>query len=253
MCLIVLAWKSHADYRLIFAANRDELHARPSAEADWWPDAPDILAGRDLEAGGTWLGMHRSGRFATVTNYREQQAPRRGLRSRGEIVSDFISGDADPLSHVASVVDGPYAGVSVLAADSDRLCYASNRGDAARALAPGVYGLSNASLDTPWSKLVRSKQALRALLDDNRVDCEKLLDILADRTQASAEEVSSDGQSVSLAKAFSAPFIVNPEYGTRCSTAVLVANSGEVEFFERRFDSAGEISGESAFTFDTRA
>jgi uncharacterized protein with NRDE domain len=120
MCLIVFAWKCHPDYRLILAANRDEFHARPSREADWWADQPDILAGRDLQAGGTWLATNRSGRFATVTNYREQQRVKPGNRSRGEIATNFVSADVDPLSFVSSITDAPYAGVSVLAADQEK-------------------------------------------------------------------------------------------------------------------------------------
>ncbi len=251
MCLVVFAWKSHPDYRLILAANRDEFHGRPSQDADWWPDQPDLLAGRDLQAGGTWLATHRSGRFATVTNYRENQRVKPGLRSRGEIVTNFVAGEAEPMSFVASISDAPYAGVSVLAADRENLCYASNRGDAATALSPGVYGLSNASLDAPWSKLLRSKEALAKLLDDDRVNPTELLRILADRTPAATSEVVSNDLPFKLARALTAPFIVADEYGTRCSTTVLVSNDGRIEFFERRFDKKGNPSGESGFRFDS--
>jgi uncharacterized protein with NRDE domain len=249
MCLVVFAWKSHPDYRLILAANRDEFHARPSQDADWWPDQPDILAGRDLQAGGTWLATHRSGRFATVTNYREQQRVTPGNRSRGEIVTNFLSADVDPLSFVSSIEGAPYAGVSVLAADQQNICYASNRGDAAITLPPGVYGLSNASLDAAWSKLVRTKEALAELIDSANINPTELLRLLADRSPAASSEVISDDLPFKLARALTAPFIVADDYGTRCSTALLVAYDGRIEFIERRFDVQGNASGDSSFRF----
>lgn len=251
MCLVVFAWMSHPDYRLILAANRDEFHARPAQDANWWPDRPDLLAGRDLQAGGTWLATHRSGRFATVTNYRENQRVRPGLRSRGEIVTNFVTGTAEPINFLASITDASYAGVSVLAGNRENLCYASNRGDDPVSLAPGVYGLSNASLDAPWSKLLRSKKALLKLIDDDRVNQTELLRILADRTPADTSEVVSDDLPFKLARALTAPFIVAESYGTRCSTTVLVSNDGRIEFFERRFDAEGNASGESSFRFDS--
>lgn len=250
MCLVVLAWKSHPDYRLIVAANRDEFHARPSRDAGWWADHADILAGRDLQAGGTWLGMHRSGRFATVTNYREQQPARTGLRSRGEIVTNFLGGDTDAMSFVSSIGDAPYAGVSVLAADHHSICYASNRGDGALSLSPGIYGLGNASLDAPWSKLLRSKKALADLIDTDNVNTSELLRLLTDRTPAATAEVISNDLPVELARALTAPFIIADGYGTRCSTIVLIAYDGQIEFFERRFDAQGDPAGDSGFSFE---
>lgn len=249
MCLIVFAWKSHPDYKLILAANRDEFHGRPAQEAHWWPDLPDVLAGRDLQAGGTWLATARSGRFATVTNYREQQRARAGLRSRGEIATSFVSTDIDALTFVSSIAGKSYAGVSVLAADRDNLCYMSNRGDEPISLAPGVYGLSNASLDTPWSKLTRSKEALTALIDSDNVNTTDLLRLLADKTPAASAEVESSDLPFKLARALTAPFIVADTYGTRCSTILLLANDGRVDFCERRFDPRGARCGDSNFSF----
>ena len=250
MCLIVFAWKAHPEYKLILAANRDEFHARPSQDAHWWPDQPHILAGRDLQAGGTWLAIARSGRFATVTNYREQQQARAGLRSRGEIVTKFVSSDADALTFVSSIAGEDYAGVSVLAADREDICYVSNRGDELVALTPAVYGLSNASLDTPWSKLVRTKEALTALIDSDKVNSTELLRLLGDKTPAASSEVHTNDFPFKLARALTAPFIVSDTYGTRCSTIVLIANDGRVELSERRFDPDGAASGDSNFSFD---
>lgn len=249
MCLIVFAWKSHPEYKLILGANRDEFHGRPSQGAQWWPDLPDILGGRDLQAGGTWLAAARSGRFAAVTNYREQQKARSGLRTRGEIVTNFVSRDVDAQTFVAAFADDIYAGVSILAADQENICYTSNRGDAPVTLAPGVYGLSNASLDTPWSKLTRSKAALAALIDSDQVNTTGLLRLLADKTPAANSEVEESELPFRLARALTAPFIVADTYGTRCSTVLLMSNDGRVDFCERRFAADGSASGDSNFSF----
>lgn len=249
MCLLVFAWKAHPEYKLIVAANRDEFHARPSQDARWWADQPDILGGRDLQAGGTWLALSRSGRFASVTNYRENLAPRRGLRSRGEIVSHFVSGESDAMHYVTSLAGGQYAGVSVLASDGESICYRSNRGDDPQSLEPGVYGLSNASLDTPWPKLLRSRDALAKLIDTGRVNPTELYRLLADRTPVSNSEVDSGDMPFRQARALTAPFIVTEAYGTRCSTAVLQTTDGRLSFSERRFGPDGSASGDSAFNF----
>lgn len=253
MCLVTFAWETHPRYRLILAANRDELHARPSQQAHWWPDRPDLLAGRDLQAGGTWLAVSRSGRFATVTNYREHQRVPAGQRSRGEIVTDFIGGDRDPLTFVGAIEDADYAGVSVLATDGDDMGYASNRGDAARCLEPGIYGLGNASLDTPWSKIRRTKQTLRSLVDADKANPTELLRMLADRTPAPSNEIEDSEYPFSLEQAISAPFICSDTYGTRCSTILTIGNDGSVEFFERRFGADGSASGDTRFRFITGA
>ena len=249
MCLVVFAWQAHPEYKLILAANRDEFHGRPSQEAHWWPDSPEVLAGRDLQAGGTWLAIAKSGRFATVTNYREQQQARGGLRSRGEIATKFVSGSDDAMTYVSSMAADHYAGVSVLVADSDTICYTSNRGDDPVSLAPGVYGLSNASLDTPWSKLLRTKEALTTLIDSDNVNSTELLRLLADKTPAPSAEVENGELPFNLARALTAPFIVSESYGTRCSTTLLYSNDERIEFCERRFDPGGGASGDSNFSF----
>ncbi len=250
MCLVIFAWKTHPDYKLILAANRDEFHGRPSQDAHWWPELPDVLGGRDLQAGGTWLATSRSGRFATVTNYREQEPAPSGARSRGEIVIDVVSGESDPGSYVYSFAGETYAGVSVLAGDNDNMYYASNRGDEAVTLGAGVYGLSNASLDTPWTKLVRTKEALAALIESNNASATELLRLLADTTPATRSDVHDGELPFTLARALTAPFIVSETYGTRCSTIVMIANDGKTEFCERRFDSRGVARGDSSFSFN---
>lgn len=251
MCLIVFAFQAHPDYPLILAANRDEFHARPAEAMHWWRDSPELLAGRDLEAGGTWLGIGRSGRFAAVTNYREDFRQNHRGRSRGELVTGFVAGTGSPLSWCRNLRFGDYRGFSLLAADGEEMVYVSNRGDRARRLEPGIYGLSNASLDTPWTKVLRSKEALHDLLRRDRPGAAGLFRILADREPAAAGEFAGEGLPAGMARAVSAPFITTHEYGTRCSTALLVERSGRVEIHERRFDNAGQIIGEQAFEFAT--
>ena len=250
MCLIVFAWQQHADYPLILAANRDEFHARPAEPMGWWHDTSTILGGRDLEAGGSWLAVSKSGRLAAVTNFRERKKPA-GVRSRGEIVTRFVAG-RDSLQTYADALPGSdYSGFNALFGDGDGLYYASNRSDAGQPLQPGIFGLSNALLDTPWDKLVRSKSALGRAIGSPSLMLDSLLDVVDDRNPAADVEASSTGLPPELARAASAPFIVAPQYGTRCSTALLCRADGHIEIAERRFDADGALSGESRFVFVT--
>lgn len=252
MCLIVFAWQAHPGYSLVLGANRDEFHARPAAPLGWWKDAPNILAGRDLQAGGTWLALARSGRFATVTNYREGFAPHPGVRSRGELVTSFLEDGGRALRFAEALNGDEYAGFSLLAGrlggGDEELVYVSNRGDRGRPLSPGLYGLSNASLDTPWPKVLRSKARLAALLED-KLEAEALFDLLADRTPGSTEDIAdaiADDLPGDTARAIAAPFVVTPAYGTRCSTVLLARTDGHVSLHERRFDPAGAPAGDTS-------
>jgi uncharacterized protein with NRDE domain len=253
MCLIVFAWNQHPDYRLILAANRDEFHRRPTQDAHWWPDKPSILAGRDLQAGGTWLALNRKGRFATITNYREQTFTKAHHNSRGELVTEFVNGDQDPASFSRGI-DGPgYAGFNLISADfnddNPSISYVSNRDDPVTELDAGIYGLSNASLDTPWVKLTRSKASLTQLIADDDINETSLMRILADK-EIAKEDADTEYLSIKQARAITAPFIITEDYGTRCSTVLLWHNSGKVEFTERRFDAMGGQTGQSRFTFE---
>ena len=249
MCLVVFAWKAHPDYPLILVANRDELHARPTKDMHWWPDEPGVLAGRDLQAGGSWLAVTRNGRFATVTNYREAARRRTAPRSRGDFVREFASGTKRPTPFVQQLDGRQYAGCSLLAGDGDELVYWSNRGDEPRPLDPGIYGLSNASLDTPWPKLVRTRSKLAAVVAENNLSMTSLFRLVADKKPVPATEVIANELPFELARALSAPFIVTTEYGTRCSTALLIGANGLIEVGERRFNSSGEPNGDSLFRF----
>ena len=251
MCLIYVAWRVHPNYRLVIAANRDEYHARPAAPAHWWDDDADILAGRDLEAGGTWLGISRDGRFAALTNYRDPARRRNGARSRGMLVSGFLrSGVPAPeyLSEVAA--DGErYNGFTLLACDGDVLAWYSNRGGEPAVVPPGVHGLSNHLLDTPWPKVEEGKLDLLSLLARRPPTPGDLLGLL-DRHEAAADDRLPDtGVGRERERDLSPRFILGEDYGTRCSTVVLVSAEGDVVFRERSFDAAGEARGDAVHGF----
>lgn len=251
MCLLVLAFRQHDQLPLVVAGNRDEFHARPAQAAHWWPDRPDIVGGRDLQAGGTWLAMHRNCRFAAVTNFRDAHREPAGLQSRGHLITGFLETDATALDYLDSIDGDAYAGFNLLVSDGETAAYLSNRGGGLRELPPGVYGLSNATLDDPWTKVTRSKSRLAGMIEAGNVNETNLLRLLADRERVSADEVETNGLSFSMAHALTAPFIVHPEYGTRCSTVVTIDGAGSVRFVERRFDPDGRQSGESGFTFES--
>ncbi|MGI9235844.1 MAG: NRDE family protein [Woeseiaceae bacterium] len=251
MCLIVLAVGQSPRYPLILAANRDEFHARPTQKANWWADKPDIVGGRDLQAGGTWLALHRGGRFATVTNYRDAEPVSAKFRSRGHLVTDFLVGDKTPLDYVRSVDGGQYAGFNLIVGDANCVAYVSNRGAEPRDLTAGVYGLSNALLDAPWDKVERSKRGMLDLLDDDAINETALMRLLDDRKPGPTSEVEPGPLDFSTMHAITAPFIVTPAYGTRCSTVVLADSTGSWQIIERRFDATGVSAGDSRYAFAT--
>jgi uncharacterized protein with NRDE domain len=251
MCLIVFAWRTHPRYRLIVAANRDEYFGRPSAPAGFWEDPPPILAGRDLEAGGTWLGITPGGRFAALTNYRNPADRRPLAPSRGGLVSDFLSGTAKPLRYLEALEkrSADYNGFSLLVGDAASLYFFSNRGGSVTRVEPGVHGLSNHLLDTPWPKITKSKAWLEAQLDAP-LNVDAAFRLLDDRQRAPNGELPSTGVSLELEERLSAIRIpAVGGYGTRCSTVVAFANDGKVEFHERSFREDGGESGTVAYRF----
>lgn len=253
MCLLVVAWKSHPRYRLVVAGNRDEFHERPTAPLGWWADEPGILAGRDLRAGGTWLGVSRTGRFGLVTNFRDANGGAGAdAPSRGELVPRFLRGGAGARECLEAlrVEAARYAGFNLLLGDREELRYFTNADDAApRSLPPGVYGLSNHRLDEPWPKLVRTRERFVAMLAAAEIDPAALAGILADRTPAALDPPPDAGLPADLERALSAPFVLHDRYGTRCSTLVLVGHDGCTVVHERRFDPAGRQHGAGRFEF----
>lgn len=240
MCLITFAWDTHPAFRLVVAANRDELHARPAAPAHWWEDAPDVLAGRDLREGGTWMGITRGGRFAAVTNYRDPGfAQKADAPSRGALVADFLRGaaDAEAYAHDLAMRAAAYNRFNLLVGDDGGLFYVSNRADGVRRLQPGVYGLSNALLDTRWPKVVRAKAAMADALRraDSAADGWEsgLWELLADHVIAADDDLPDTGVGAERERLLSAPFIRGDVYGTRASTVLTVARDGQARLVER--------------------
>lgn len=240
MCLIVFAWKAHPDFPLVVAANRDEFHARPTAAAGFWDDQPGILAGRDLEGRGTWLGVTRSGKFAAVTNYRDAAPAPREAASRGVLASRYLGSGHAPGAFATDVeADGTaYRGFNFLAGDRAELWWVSNRGGRARKLEPGVHGLSNHLLDTPWPKVTQGKRRLGEALELAPA-VEPLLALLADTTEATDGDLPDTGVGAERERLLSAARVVSPEYGTRCSSALVIGADGKVRFAERSYGSDG--------------
>jgi uncharacterized protein with NRDE domain len=241
MCLILFAWRARDEYPLVVAANRDEFHGRPSAGAAFWNDQPQVLAGRDLECMGTWLGVTRSGKFAAITNFRDMTDLREGKRSRGLIASRFLEGSIGAREFVAAITreGDDYRGFNLLAADRDEFWWVSNRDGRPRLLEPGVYGLSNHLLETPWPKVQRGKARLGEILA-RAPETESLLEMLGDTTQAPDAEIVHTGVGIERERQLSAAKIVSPEYGTRCSSALIANASGHVQFAERSYAPDGE-------------
>ena len=216
----------------------------------WWVEKPDILAGRDLLGGGTWLGVHRNGRFATVTNFRDGVPPAGKLVSRGKLITDFLESEQSPSEFVRNIDGSDYAGFNLVVADLDSASYLSNRDGGCRDLEPGVYGLANATLDTPWPKVERSRSVFNTALASSQVNESSLLRLLDDRRLASPTEVETHGLPFKKAHAYSAPFIVMPDYGTRCSTVMFRDHNGHLKISEKRFKADGRSTGQSDFHFD---
>ncbi len=249
MCLLLVAHRVHPTYPLIVAGNRDEFHARPTRDADWWDDKPDVLGGRDLEAGGSWLAINRDGRFAAVTNYRDRARPAGSKISRGGLINDFLASNAEPARWLESIDADAYAGFNLLVADNERLGYLSNRGGGLRELQPGIYVVANATLDTPWPKVVRTRAAFEGLLSDETISASGLIALLGDRRLADPEELAAPDLPVQDTHALSSPFVLAGEFGTRSSTVLLKSVDGGVQFAEERFDAAGERTGRSDFEY----
>jgi uncharacterized protein with NRDE domain len=252
MCLILLAIQKHPKYKLILAANRDEYYERPSEPPHFWEDAPHLLAGRDLVAGGTWLGITRHGRIAAVTNYRDPASVKPNAPSRGKLVSDFLESDLDPLSYLDLIrpEKDRHNGFNLILSSLDRITWYSNRSGEATQLLPGVYGLSNHLLDTPWPKVVRSKAMFEQVVcTEKKLSTESLFRILADQTLAADDRLPSTGVPIEWERILSPIFITSPTYGTRSSTVLLIDREEHVAFLNRTFNGHLEPISTSEFEF----
>lgn len=251
MCLILFAYKVHPAYPLIVAANRDEFYERRSAPVGFWEDASQVLAGRDLKEGGTWLGITREGKFAAITNYRDPATFRTGAPSRGRLIKNYLCGSSNAEAYIKKISGraGLYNGFNLICADSKDLFVYSNRADMQK-LAAGIYGLSNRFLDTPWPKVVRGKKALAAAMMEKGDALEAaLFKILADRKIAPDNKLPSTGVGLEWERALSAIFIESPGYGTRSSTVLLIGKNKWVKFVEKVFDGKQQPWVESRISF----
>jgi len=259
MCLIIVAWQYHPEYPLIVAANRDEYYDRPTAPAHIWKQPNELLAGRDLTGGGTWLGINNTGRFAAVTNYREgiQETQR---RSRGELTTGFLNmrrsnSDMHINQYAQHCVNNgdQYHGFNLLLSESDQLVYCSNRHPEIVPLPRGIYTLSNHLLDTPWPKSSHVKEALEPMLSSTKsINADQLIDCLQRRESFADEHLPDTGVGLELERMLSPPFILSPSplinYGTRCTTVVLKNKAGNTQFVEQSYDRNGSVGERKSFS-----
>lgn len=245
MCLIVFAWRPEHPQPLVLAANRDEFYDRACLPLAEWPEVPGLYAGRDLLAGGTWLGVTASGRFAALTNIRDPRLPPVG-RSRGELCVQFLSGEMGPGEFLADAQRraGDYAGFNLLVGDARELCFLNPRSGGPRRLAAGIYGLSNADLDTPWPKVERAKAALAECLE--QVNTDTLLNLMHDPEAAPDAILPDTGVGLNTERMLSPVFIATRTYGTRASTALIVHADGRRELVERSYGPHGGHLGDVA-------
>jgi uncharacterized protein with NRDE domain len=253
MCLILLLWRVRPEFPCVLAANRDEFHDRPSASADWWPGPAGILAGKDLKAGGTWLGVGRDGRFAALTNFRDTAAARADAPSRGGLVTEVLeSGDSVAASLDRLHTAGPrYSPFNMIFSDGERLGIYESVSGHGRELGPGVCGLSNHLLDTPWPKVRNAKSRLASALTDLR-DETAILHLLRDDRPAADHELPRTGVRLEWERLLSSAFIRADAYGTRCTTVFRIDRNGGAQFDEWTWDRAGAETARKTFRFDVR-
>lgn len=254
MCLIAFAWKAHPDYPLIVAANRDEWHDRPTAAAAWWNDHPCVLAGRDLKAGGTWLGISRNGRFAALTNFRDPSDKKSDAPSRGHLVSRFLGAAESARDYLLALRQDAhrYQGFNLLVGDGDSLFYFSSRTGQILPVPAGVHALSNHMLNEPWPKVEMAKSALGAVLGRELPDEARqmaIYEFLSNNNVASDAMLPDTGVGLEWERILSPAMIVTEKYGTRCSTALTIRVNGEVMFGERTRDPHGAVTGVAAYQF----
>lgn len=250
MCLIAIAWRARADLPLAVAANRDEWRDRPAQAAHWWPDHPDLLAGRDLQAGGTWMGITRQGRFAAVTNFRDPSDKRATARSRGALVTEFLSGAESPKAFLDGLAAraGAYNGFNLIVGDGASLWYYGSRESEAREVEPGVHGLSNHLLDEPWPKVVRARQAMHDALA-HPDPAPALFELLSDGHGAPDASLPDTGVGIAWERRLASPLITGVDYGTRASTVLVVTSGDEVTFEERTRAADGSVEGVASHRF----
>ncbi len=237
MCLIAFAYQQHPRYPLIVIANRDEFYERPTEQARWWEEAPDLLAGKDVQAGGSWMAVGRNGRFAALTNFRDPKNLKPQAPTRGLLVTDFISSKKSPQEYLSPIHENgqAYNGFNLLVGGPEELWWYSNYGEKPIRLEPGTYGLSNALLDSPWPKLTHLKGKLEGLIQADTFDHEKALAALVDKNIAPDEDLPETGVPLEWERRLSAMYIEMEKYGTRCSTVLSFEKKGQVRFTEHSY------------------
>lgn len=244
MCLAVIAYQIHQDWPIVIVANRDEFHDRPSTAMHVWDGEPRVLAGRDLQAGGTWLGLNARGKIALLTNVREPGRFCADARSRGKLVESFLMGTDQAIDFAKHVTNSQdvFNGFNLLAMDGQNGFVISNRpAPHAVRLEPGIHGLSNASLNTPWPKLTRTTEAVRTLFYAcATLDEEQLIHIMQDDAPPQDELIPQTGLSPERERLLASPFIRSPDYGTRCTTILMRHRSGKTLVQELRYDPSGQ-------------
>ncbi|MFJ7972881.1 NRDE family protein [Psychrobacillus sp. NPDC096389] len=251
MCLINFQFHTHPNYKLIVAANRDEFYDRKAEPAHFWKDAPNLLAGRDLVGLGTWLGMTKEGKFAALTNYRDPSAVGSGKVSRGEIVQKFLVGSLSSKEYLQSLNRDKekYSGFNVIIGDAEKLYYYNNIEGEITEIIPGTHGLSNKFLNTAWPKVEKGRESLKAYSSSKmELDVDELFTMMTDSEVARDEELPNTGVGVELERQLSPLFIKIPNYGTRCSTVILVDNNNHITFSERTYTN-GKFLSDQRFTF----
>ena len=249
MCLITFAYKAHPKYKFILAANRDEFYARPTSTVDWWKDYPQILGGRDLQAMGTWMAINENGRLAAVTNFRDLKNIKSDARSRGDLPVNFLVDNQSSETYATEVYKSgsDFNGFNLLVL-ADELAHVSNYDDKINILEEGVYGLSNALLDTPWPKVVRAKEAFSNMIERDFAP-EDLIEIMQDEQTAPDEDLPETGLDYAREKALSAMCIRTPDYGTCCSTAITIDHDGHVAFMEKSYPVGDRKEGKISYEF----
>ncbi|OCA85200.1 NRDE family protein [Pseudobacillus wudalianchiensis] len=251
MCLINFCFQPNDRYKLVMAANRDESFVRPTQQAHYWQDAPRILAGRDLEKMGTWLGVTTSGRIAALTNFRDPSEKIEGKRSRGEIIRSFLADSQPPEIFMTQLQQqsNQYPGFNVLAGTADELWYYSNKKAGIETVLPGTHSLSNAFLNTPWPKSEKGKAYLEQCLHhSSTLDPECLFSFLQDDEWALDEALPKTGVPLEWERKLSPLFINSEHYGTRSSTVLIIDRTNHVTFAERTY-LQGKLVGEKNFQF----
>ncbi|MDR9416909.1 MAG: NRDE family protein [Gracilimonas sp.] len=254
MCLITFAYKTHPKFKLILAGNRDEFYARPTRKAKFWTEEghPELLAGKDLQGGGTWLGVHKDGRWGALTNYRDFSLKKDNPPTRGELVLDYLKSSFSAPDYLESIKPKAkqYNGFNLLLGDKNGLYHFLNQEREINTVKPGIHGLSNASLDTPWKKLTLANAELSNVISKDEFEKEELFKLLINEKKALEKDLPSTGLSQEMEKAVSSIFIKTQDYGSRCSTILLIQKDGTIDFTERRFKAGtSSMDGEQHFQF----